>query len=261
MPNCIEISVTDIVHSIKLSYQIPDVVEKIASQNIIVQAAQEVGIQVEEAELQIEGDKLRLEKKLITAKDTWTWLEKHHLSINNFEELVYNKVLERKLANHLFSPYVEKFFYERRVDYDAAITYEVIFDNRDLALELFCALEEGEITFPEIARQFIQEPELRRAGGYQGLRRRKDLRPDIAAAVFSASPPQIIKPITTSKGVYLVWVEEIIQPQLDEQLREQIITESFSEWLKQQIQAVNIVITPFDISANNSVPEELLKQA
>ncbi|BAZ15618.1 hypothetical protein NIES4071_74900 [Calothrix sp. NIES-4071] len=260
MPN-INISVPDIIHSIKLTCQIPDVVEKIVSQQIITQAAQEAGIEVEDAELQTEGDKLRLEKKLIKAKDTWMWLEKHHLSMKDFEELVYNKVLERKLANHLFSPYVEKFFYERRVDYDAAVTYEVIFDNRDLALELFCALEEGEITFPEIARQFIQEPELRRAGGYQGLRRRKDFRPDIAAAVFAASPPQILKPITTPKGVYLVWVEEIIQPQLDDQLREQIITESFSEWLKQQIQAANIVITPFNTSANDSVPEELLKQA
>lgn len=237
----LKITDLDIIHSIKLSRQIPGVVEAIATQKIITQAAQEAGIEVEEAELQEEGDKLRLDQKLIKAKDTWNWLKKHHLSLNEFEELVHNNVLAKKLANHLFSPHIEKFFYENQLDYVGAVTYEVILDNRDLALELFYALEEGEISFPEIARLYIQEPSLRRTYGYQGLRHRKDLRPEIAAAVFLASAPEILKPISTNKEVYLIWVEEIIQPQLDEQLREKIISELFSDWLKQQIECLEIV--------------------
>ncbi len=254
------ISGSDIIHSLKLSCQIPGVLEAIASQKIIAAAAQEAGIEVKEEELQQEGDKLRLEKKLVKAKDTWTWLKKHHLSLNEFEELVHNNVISRKLANHLFSAHVEKFFYEHQLDYVAAVTYEVVFDDRDLALELFYALEEGEISFPEIARQYIPEPELRRASGYQGVRYRKDLRPEIAAAVFAATPPEALKPITTPKGVYLIWVEEIIQPQLDEQLREKIITELFSGWLKQQIESMEIV-AQLDLGTDLQPQEELLKQA
>ena len=105
-------------------------------------------------------------------------------------------------------------------------------EDRDLALELFYAFEEGEITFSEIARLYIEDPELRRAGGYQGVRHRVDFRPEVAAAVFAASPPQILKPITSPKGIYLIWVEEIIQPELDENLREEIIAELFTDWLK-----------------------------
>ncbi|WP_442940717.1 hypothetical protein [Nostoc sp.] len=45
----------------------------------------------------------------------------------------------------------------------------------------------------------------------------------------------------TPKGVHLIWVEEVIQPQLDEQLRQKIITESCADWLKQQINAMKIV--------------------
>ncbi|MCX7596297.1 MAG: peptidylprolyl isomerase [Fischerella sp.] len=254
------ISCSDIIHNLKLSCQIPSVVEAIASQKIIAQAAQQAGIQVTEEEIQQEGDKLRSEKKLIKAKDTWAWLKKHHLSLYEFEELARNKVLERKLANHLFSDHVEKFFYEHQLDYIAAVTYEVVFDDRDLALELFYALEEGEISFPDIARQYILEPELRRAGGYQGVRHRKEFRPEIAAAVFAAIPPQVLKPITTTKGIYLIWVEEIIQPQLDEQLREKIITELFSDWLKQQMEGMEIV-TQLEGGANLQSQDELLKQA
>jgi parvulin-like peptidyl-prolyl isomerase len=252
------ISTSDIIHSLKLSCQIPDVVEAIASQSIIVEAAQEAGITVTPEELQQEGDDLRFAKKLVRAKDTWTWLEKHHLSVNEFEELAYNNILSRKLANHLFSAQLEKHFYERQLDYVAAVTYEVIFEDRDLALELFYALEEGEVNFPEIARLYISDSELRRTYGYQGLRYRKDFRPEIAAAVFAAAPPEALKPITTPKGVHLIWVEEVIQPQLDEQLRQKIITESFSDWLKQQINAMKIV-THIDSDANMRSQEELLE--
>ena len=241
MPHNLNISTSDIIHSLKLSCQIPDVVEAIASQSIIAEAAQAAGITVTPEELQQEGDDLRFAKKLVKAKDTWSWLEKHHLSVDEFEELAYNNILSRKLANHLFFNQLEKHFYEHQLDYIAAVTYEVVFEDRDLALELFYALEEGEINFPDIARLYISEPQARRAYGYQGLRYRKNFRPEIAAAVFAAAPPEALKPITTPKGVYLIWVEEVIQPQLDEQLRQKIITESFSDWLKQQITAMKIV--------------------
>ncbi len=261
MPHNLTISSSDIIHSLKLSCQIPDVVEAIASQSIIAEAAQEAGITVTPEELQQEGDDLRFAKKLVKAKETWTWLEKHHLSVNEFEELAYNNILSRKLANHLFSPQLEKSFYEHQLDYVAAVTYEVVFEDRDLALELFYALEEGEINFPEIARLYIPETELRRAYGYQGLRYRKDFRPEIAAAVFAAAPPQALKPITTSKGVHLIWVEEVIQPQLDKQLRQKIITESFSDWLKQQFSAMKIGIPSIfrgkSYSGSHDKPKEL----
>ncbi|MBD2605826.1 peptidylprolyl isomerase [Scytonema hofmannii FACHB-248] len=258
MPQHLTISNSDIIRSLKLSCQIPNFLEAIAFKKIIAEAAQEAGIQVEEEEIQKESEKLRLEHKLVKAKDTWNWLRKYHLSLNDFEELLHDKVLYEKLANHLFSTQVERVFYEHQVDYVAAVTYEIILDDRDLALELFYALEEGEVTFQEIARLYIQEPELRRAGGYQGLKHRKDFRPEIAAAVFAASPPEILKPISTQKGVYLIWIEEIIQPQLDEQLRQQIITELFSAWLKQQFESLEIV-TQLDSDSNLQLPNELLK--
>ncbi|MBD2212430.1 peptidylprolyl isomerase [Nostoc linckia FACHB-104] len=260
MPEYLTISTSDLIHSLKLSCQIPDVVNTILSQQIITEAAQEAGIEVTEAQLQEEGDKLRLDKKLVTAKETWAWLDKHHLSVKDFEELVYNSLISKKLANHLFSAQVEKFFYDNRLDYDAAATYEVNFEDRDLALELFYALEEGEITFPEIARLYISEPEQRRAYGYQGVRYRKDFRPEIAAPVFAAKPPELLKPITTLKGVYLIWVEEIIQPKLDEQLHQKIISELFTAWLKQQVEGI-AMLTQLDLNTNLQTQEELLKQA
>jgi parvulin-like peptidyl-prolyl isomerase len=250
----------DIIHHIKLSCQIPGVVQAIAFQKMITKAALEAGITVTPEELQQEGDKLRVAKKLVKAQDTWTWLKKHHLSLDDFEELAHNNILSQKLAHHLFANKVEQFFYEHQLDYIAAATYEVILEDRDLALELFYALQEGEITFQEIARQYIQQPELRRAGGYQGTRRRSDFRPDIAAAVFAASPPEILKPIVTPKGVHLIWVEEIIQPKLDEELRCAIQQQLFSGWLQQQFETLEILAV-LDSDTHPLASEDVLMQA
>lgn len=255
------ISTSDIIQSIKLSCQIPSVLQAIASQKIIAQAAQELGIQVSDDELQQEGDNLRMAYKLVKAKDTWNWLKTHELSMDDFEKLLYNRILSRKLASHLFSGEVEKFFYQNQLNYAGAVTYEVVLENRDLALELYYAVQEGEITFGEIAREYIQDPELRRAGGYQGLRYRNAFRPEIAAPVFAVSrAPCIIKPISTAKETYLIWVEEILQPELNEQLCQKIITELFSYWLQQQISSLNI-ITQIELSNSLQAQEQLLKQA
>jgi parvulin-like peptidyl-prolyl isomerase len=241
MSQILTISGSDIIRNLKLSSQVPGIVEAIASQKIIAEVAHKSGITVTPEEIQEEGDNLRLAKKLVKAEDTLSWLEKHYLSIPEFEESIYNKVLAQKLAHYLFAPQVERFFYQHQLDYLVAITYQVIFDDKDLALELFYAVQEGEVTFPEIARQYIPEPEFSGNYGYQGRQHRKDFRPEIAAAIFAATPPQILKPIVTVKGVYLIWVEQIIQPQLDESITEKIITELFTAWLKQQIECRQIV--------------------
>jgi len=259
MSKHLSISVLDIIHKLKRSCEIPNILETIASEQIIRETADKAGIEVTEAELQEEGDRFRLEKKLATAKDTWDWLDKHHLSVKDFEQVVYNSLISQKLANHLFAAKVEKFFYENRLNYEAAVTYEVIFEDRDLALELFYAIEEGEITFPEIARMYIEEPELRRAYGYQGVRYRRDFRPEIAAAVFASSSPSILKPITTPKAVYLIWLEDIIQPELDETLRKTIIAELFASWLKKKVSALEIDIQQDmdEVKAENELIEQV----
>jgi parvulin-like peptidyl-prolyl isomerase len=96
------------------------------------------------------------------------------------------------------------------------------------------------MSFFEIAQQYIQDTELRRRGGYRGIVRRKEMKPEISAAVFAAKAPQVLKPIVGAKGVYLIWVEEVIKPPLDNTLRHQIGSDLFSEWIKQKIDELEV---------------------
>jgi parvulin-like peptidyl-prolyl isomerase len=71
------------------------------------------------------------------------------------------------------------------------------------------------------------------------------LSPKIAAAVFAATPPQLLKPILSSKGVHLIFVEEFLQAKLDSALRYQILSNLFTNWLQEQIKQYKPVLEQF----------------
>ncbi|MEQ8542040.1 MAG: peptidylprolyl isomerase [Coleofasciculus sp. D1-CHI-01] len=241
MSQVITITNEDILNQVKLSCQIPDLIEQIVTRKIITTAASEAGITMDTEELQEAANKLRLMNKLLSADDTWTWLKKQSLSLDDFEEIVYYTAISGKLAAHLFVDKVEPYFYEHQLDYASAVIYEVVLDDEDLAMELFYAITAEEMSFYDIAQQYIQTVELRRKGGYRGMVQRQDMKPEISAAVFAATPPQMLKPIMTSQGVHLIFVEEMIQPELDEKVRLEIVSDLFTAWLKRKIEQVEIV--------------------
>jgi parvulin-like peptidyl-prolyl isomerase len=251
------ISQKEIIEQLKLSCQVPNVLESIATRKIIFDTAKDVGIKVENEELQQAADALRASNRLVKAEDTWNWLQKNYLSLEDFEQLAEMNLISLKLAHHLFAKKVEAHFYENHQDYLAAVTYEVVLDNEDLAWELFYAVTEGEITFQDVTRQHIQNPQLRRAGGFRGIKHRREFKPDIAAAVFVGNPPELLKPIAIAQKVHLIWLEEIVETKLDQQLRAKIMSELFSNWLKQQIAQVEI-IPHFESDSYSQPVQELL---
>ena len=103
MSNIVKISQEDIIYHLKISCQIPSLLEAIATRKIITETAQKEGITIEIAELQQTADSLRLVNNLIKAEDTWEWLQKHHLTLDNFEEIANINLLSAKLAHHLFA--------------------------------------------------------------------------------------------------------------------------------------------------------------
>jgi parvulin-like peptidyl-prolyl isomerase len=244
----------DIVCQIKLSGHFPSVMEAIVNRKIMAEAAAEAGIKIEPAELQQAADQIRLANKLYNPEETWAWLEKHGLSLEEFEEIARTNVLSAKLAQHLFADQVEPFFVAHQLDYHQAAIYEVVLDDPDLAMELFYALGEGEISFPEVAREYIQDVNLRRCGGYLGVFSRQQLKPEISAAVFATTPPAVLKPIVTSNGIHLIFVEEIVEPELNEELRQKILADLLNDWLKQRLADINLnlVKTPVDTISNLS---------
>lgn len=235
------ISSNAIIQHLKLSGKMSQVLTEVMNQKIIEQTAVRENIIPNEQELQVAADRFRLEQNLISSTDTLNWLRKSHLSVTDFEELIKQKLLCQKLAQHLFQSQVEAYYHTHQLDYYQAIIYEIVLSDFDLGMELYYGLQERELSFWNLAHQYIEERELRRKGGYQGKKSRQQMHPEIAAAVFSQKMenlPQVIKPVAVEKKTHLIYVEEIIQPRLDESLRQTILNRLFDRWLAQQNQQI-----------------------
>lgn len=237
------IATAEIVKQVKISCQIPGIKRDILAREIVAKKAQAESVQVEISELQIAADEFRAQQNLWTADDTWSWLEIHDLSLPELEEIVHNKLLNQKLAQHLFADKIEAFFVENKLNYTQVAMSEIVLDDHDFAMELFFAIQEGEMSFTEAANQYIEDPVLRRRGGYQGQVPRLHLRPEISAAVFAANPPELLKPITIGKQVHLILVEEIIEPELTDELRGQILEGLFVGWVNKEIKEAKLPST------------------
>ncbi|PSB01200.1 peptidylprolyl isomerase, partial [Merismopedia glauca] len=198
MSFALSITQEDIIHQIKLSRQLPEIVFEIVNRKILTNNAENLAIEISPQELQQEADAFRFMNGLTTANETWKWLENHHLSIEEFEEIAHQNILSFKLADKLFSHQVEPYFFAHQLDYTKVVMYQITLEDPDLALELFYAIREGETSFYDVAHNYISDPELRRKGGYQGIQNRQDLHPEIAAAVFASNPPELLSPITTA---------------------------------------------------------------
>jgi parvulin-like peptidyl-prolyl isomerase len=233
-PSSSLISKDDILQQLKISCQLPTVVQALVEHKVIVQTAQAAKIQIAPEELQKAVDDFRLKNNLSSADKTFAWLQKNLLSVDDLETLARQTVLSAKVANHLFKDKVEPYFVERQLDYTQVVLYEVIFTNLDLAMELFYAIQEQEISFTDVARHYSQDEERRYLGGYCGRQTRQDLKPEISAAVFAAKPPVLLKPIVIGKQVHLVWVEAVLPVVLDDALKQKILEDLFANWLRQQ---------------------------
>jgi parvulin-like peptidyl-prolyl isomerase len=232
-----EISDRELIYEAKIAGKIPELRQGIIRRKIIEQQVQKASINLTVADLQAAADRFRIVNQLESAEATKKWLDDRFLSVDDFEDIVTQNLISSKLAHHLFGDRVEQLFYQNVLDYSGAIIYEVILEDYDLAMEIFYSLQEGDLSFADVAHQYIPIPELRRRGGYVGKVGRKQLRPELSAAIFAAKPPQLIKPIVTAVGVHLIQVEEIIEPKLDAQLQQQIIAEMFDRWLTETIAA------------------------
>jgi parvulin-like peptidyl-prolyl isomerase len=230
----------ELLHQIKMLAQIPALEEAITTRKIVQSTARSLGISATPQELQQAADQFRHVNQLQSTQATFDWLERHQLTVDDFEEMIQSNVLFTKVAEHLFAEKVKPYFYEYRLRFEQAVLYEVIFEDEDLALECFYAIQEQETSFPEMAHRYIQNQELRRVGGYRGAISRQDLKPEISPAVFAATPPALLKPIITAQGIHLIFVEEIISAHLTEALKAQIQSELFRNWLKEQTQKIEI---------------------
>lgn len=227
----ITISSEEIVYFLRKNIQLKELYERILSQKIIEQASRERGITVTGEEIQAEAERVRREQRLEKAADTLAWLADRMVTPDEWEAGIRDRLLQKKLAKSLFERDIEKYFAQNKLDFDRVLLYQIIVNSDKVALEILFQIEEKEISFYEAAYLYNLDERRKYSCGYEGKLYRWNLKPDIAAIVFSSQPKQILGPLQTDIGYHLFMVEEVIPAQLDLATYQKICDRLFQEWL------------------------------
>lgn len=230
----LEISNDDILTQVKISQMIPSINERILLMRIIEDEANRAGIKLTISELQEAADEFRKSTGLPGAKSTEAWLKMHQLSLDEFEAMIRLQLLKTKLQEMVLGDKVESYFYQHQLDFDQVVLFEVVLKSQELATELYYAVREGELRFQDIASKYTEELESKYQGGYRGCIRRKDISPELSSVFSVTNPPQTIKPITTKNGCHLLWIEDLIRAELNQEIREEIQDQLFLEFLREK---------------------------
>ena len=225
----------DIVKNLKKDVQYKQVWQRIINQKVIEKAAKERGITVSPEEIQAEGDRLRMEKKLYKVSDTMAWFAEQMITVEDLEAGIGDRLLSQKLAEHLFKQEVEKFFAQNRINFEEVLLYQIIISEPRLAQEIYYQIKEQEISFYDAAHCYDIDEKRRQVCGYEGKICRWSLKPEIAAAVFSAKPGIVISPIKTAQGCHILMVEKFIQAELTQQRYQEILNNMFRQWLASEV--------------------------
>lgn len=234
----LSIEADEIVFYLKKNLQLKVLNQKILSQKIIEKAAQERGVTVTAEEIQAEADRIRYEKKLEKASETLAWLAEQMISPDEWEAGMRDRLLARKLAEALFSQEVEKTFAQNKLDYEQILLYQIVVPYQKLAQELFYQIEEEEISFYEAAHLYDIDERRRRLCGYEGKLYRWGLKADIAPAIFSAQPGELIGPLASEQGYHIYLVEEFIPAELTPERSKEIIDKMFKQWISGELNYV-----------------------
>lgn len=232
----IPLQLETIIDFLKQEVALKDVCQGILRCQIIEQAAQERNITVTSEEIQIEADRQRYQKHLESASATFEWLSNQMITSEDWEVGIRHHLLSQKLAERLFGGEVEHYLAEHRLDFEQVSLYKIVVPYQQLAQELFYQIEEREISFYEAAHLYDIDENRRLQCGYEGKLHRWSFNPEMAAIVFGAPVEQVMGPFSSEQGYELLVVEAFIAPELTAEMRQEIISRMFQEWLTHELE-------------------------
>ncbi len=167
-------------------------------------------------------------------RDRAEWLERNHLSLAQFEQLVLRTVRLDRFKQATFNHRVDSYFLQRKNQLDRAIYSLLRVKDPHLAQELFFRLEAGEATFTELVNQYSQGQEAE-TGGSIGPHELSFPHPTLAQKIRSLKPGKLSTPLQVADWFVIVKLNKYFPAQLDEKMRARLIEELYDRWVQERL--------------------------
>jgi parvulin-like peptidyl-prolyl isomerase len=141
-----------------------------------------------------------------------------------FKYMTWNNVLETDFLR--YKPQLDRYVYSL-----------IRVGNAELAQELYFRLKEGENTFAELAPQYSEGTEAKTAGQV-GPVAATTLHPALVQMLAGSKPGQLWPPQRIGEWSVIVRLEQCLNAQFNEAVRNQLLERRYQEWLEPQLQRI-----------------------
>lgn len=224
----------DVVRFLSLTGRSREIYKQMIIHKEVVKKANELGMTVSDERLQQFADHFRSVRGLYSAQEMFDFLENSGLTEDDFEAFCEASLLMTDLKNQMAGEKkVEEYFINNRSEFDFARISMIIVEEEGLANEIAMQVtEEGE-DFHVLARRYSIDGATKFAGGYVGVVFRNSLSPVVSSKVFNADAGDLLGPFQQDNHQQLIWVEDIVKPELTENIKEMIEERIFTQWVAQ----------------------------
>lgn len=177
--------------------------------------------------------------QITTQTERQAWLEINPMTLEQLKALATRNLKIEKFKQATWGRKLESYFIDRKSQLDMVL-YSLI-QTQDLAAqELYFQIQEGEADFALLARKYSQGANAE-IGGLIGPVELSSCHPIIGKMLSVSQPGQLWSPTPVGEWLVIVRLEKFIPAQLDDLMRQRLLSELFASWLQQQFNQLGSV--------------------
>ncbi|MEQ9358976.1 peptidylprolyl isomerase [Coleofasciculus chthonoplastes] len=181
--------------------------------------------------------------QLTSQEERQAWRDRQDLSLEQVEELAVRGLKLEKFKQATWGHKIESYFLKRKGRLDRVIYSLIRTKEAAIAQELYFRIQEGEQSFNELARDYSQGPEAQ-TGGLVGPVELSTPHPTLAQMLTVSQPGQLLPPTRLGDWFIVIRLEKFLPVQLDDPMRQRLLDEMFTTWLKEQLRQQISLGTP-----------------
>ncbi len=236
------VTVEDLIFHLKMDLG-PSVVDSVIHERLLKIASDEMGIRVEEDELQEAADDFRRRKGLISAQETFDWLSDNRLSIEELERKLEDDLIREQIVSRIATEdAIEGVFLENIAGFQRAKIGVIVVERERTANEIIDQLVKCEADFVELALKYSILKDVGKNGGFMGNVYRNELPYAVDEAVFDEDAPMLVGPVEVGRNFYVVNIFEKANACLDETAREICRWMLLDEFIRERALEVGVSI-------------------
>ena len=181
----------------------------------------------------------RLQQQLTTPESFQNWLSINGISYADFKHQIAFRIKQENLKEKVTAPKVQEYFAKNKEALDRVVLSRIVVDHPEVAQDLKEQVELQGADFTQLAKKHSMVDDAV-VGGVMGPIIRSQMPEIIRKATENAQPGQIVGPIKIEGRYCLLKVEQLLPASLEGSLKRDLENHLFEEWLKEQVQSMNV---------------------